>query len=103
MNLLNFCIVLIIILVLLAYLKSVESMDFYKLLGNSIKNDVRSGRDGGYGFEMLKSTIHYAIKSDLKVFGTSSEYISIEIESTLVNYDINDTVESVYRPLGTDC
>jgi len=80
---------------------TVDNVDCYKLLGFNIINHVRTDRIGGGASLMIRNTIHYTVRSDLKVFGTYIECIFIEIEGILINYDINVIIGTVYRPPAT--
>jgi len=81
---------------------TVENVDCYKLLGYNIINHVRTDGIGGDASLMIRNTIPYTVRSSLKVFGTYIECIFIEIGGTLINYDTNVTIGTVYRPPSTD-
>ena len=52
-----------------------QNVDCYKLLGYNIINDLRTNRAGGGASLLIRNSIPYALRSDLKVFGASIECI----------------------------
>ena len=79
-----------------------DNVDCYKLLGYNSINDILTDRAGGGASLLIRNTIPYTVRLDLKVFGTSVECIFIEIEGMIINCDTNVIIGTVYRPPATD-